>query len=103
MVEFGDHVRNPVSAKDFHQQSRRHLPIYGGVIQATFAQQYRQPTLNAVEQASLIWPEAHWHPYGDTLLWVQQEIGKRHVQLRPAAASSQLATARLRNETAMLS
>jgi hypothetical protein len=39
----------------------------GGLIQTTFVEQFRDPHLGAVEQASLIWPEAHWHAYGDML------------------------------------
>lgn len=48
----------------------------GSLVRVTLVQQYREPDVSAVAQASLIWPEAHWHAYGHTMRWVQREIVK---------------------------
>ena len=74
MIEFNAYVRNPLAPRIFVNNVGGIYRLEGGIIQATFVQQFRDPNFNTVEQASLLWPEAHWHAYGDMLQWVQREI-----------------------------
>jgi hypothetical protein len=72
MIEFNSYVRNPLAPRIFVNDIGSIHRLDGGIMQVTFVQKFTHPKLDAVEQASLIWPEANWHAYRGLLQWVQK-------------------------------
>jgi hypothetical protein len=88
MIEFNAFVRNPLAPRIFVNDIGGIYRLDGGIMQVTFVQKYQDGSnLNAVEQGSLIWPEANWFHYAGMLHWAKKEIERGTFsnvpQLRP--------------------
>jgi hypothetical protein len=65
MIEFNACVRKPLAPRIFVNDIGGVYRLDGGIMQVTFVQKFVDGSnLNAVEQGSLIWPEANW--FGST-------------------------------------
>jgi hypothetical protein len=69
MIEFNSYRRNSRARKIFVNDIGGIYRLDGGIIQVTFINKFEDPHLVPVEQGSLIWPEHHWHHYGEMLHW----------------------------------
>jgi len=88
MIEFNAYVRNPPAPRILVNNIGGVYRLDGGIIQVTFAWQFRDPNFNTVEQGSLIWPKANWHLRGHAALGAGRNRPRNVLRGQPAAQAA---------------
>ena len=88
MIEFNAYVRNPPAPRILVNNIGGVYRLDGGIIQVTFAWQFRDPNFNTVEQGSLIWPKANWHLRVHAALGAGRNHPRKRSAAHPAAQAA---------------